>query len=157
MRKFVGVLVLFVLINIVVVGSQIIPRLGSYWRLMQIDQQLEAVASQIDVTEKDLEPIMQQVNQIEQQLKPLRIEIESLETDNPNGIPEKIYDAYSTKEDEYNLLIQEYDDVTEKHQPRYEDYSRKVDQYNALVEQRNSLEPENARIWFIMPRPGAFR
>ncbi len=154
--KLVNTILFFIIANVILVGGQKLWHLNDQKRLDEIKTDLEAQLPKIKSLEKELETLEISLDQMESRMNQLDVEIRTIESANPQGIPQAIYFSYSQKVDEYNSLIKQYNTSLTRFKNLYPDYSARVDSYNALVDEANSLAREIGGTWIIIPQISAF-
>lgn len=157
MKKGLVILLLFVMINIVVVGGQKLAHLGDSSRLNEIRQVLDKERPEIDSLENELGIEAARIDQAKTRLLELDSEINAFESKYPKGIPKRLHKTYNQKVNEYNSMIAPYEDKIQQYNIILNDYNTRVDSYNSLVDEAKALSAKIGTTWYIVPRGNPFR
>lgn len=156
MRKFLSVIVVFVIANAILIGIQRLPHLEDQRHLDQLKQQLDVERPEIEEMENRLRTLSANFDQMEQRLLGLKSDIRATEAKFPSGIPSQIYPGYSRQVDEYNAGVVLHETYIEEFESLYPQYSARVDQFNSLIGEAKALSDKIGSTWILIPNLKAF-
>ena len=151
--RLLGVIVVYGLLNVILVGGHWLWHYKDNKRRDQVKAQLGFERPRIQAIQIRLEGLTRNLDESKTQIEGLESEIHSTEGANPLGIPENIYDSYSRTVQYHNALVTEHNQKVIQQNLLYEDYSSRINQYNALVEEGNSLGKKIGGTWYVIPMP----
>jgi chromosome segregation ATPase len=136
----VGIALIYVILNVFVVGGQKLYHHDDQARLDSLKSELKEQKATIDNDESEL-------TSKEDDLSSLKEEVETYESDYPDGVPEEYYDEYRQKVNDYNSQLTDYKD-------QYSTYQNELGSYNEKVKEANALAKKIGSTWYIVPVPG---
>ncbi len=149
----IGVLLVYGVINLVLVGGQNALHAGDQARLDEIKKQLEVEKTQISSLEANLSSLGQTLDSYEARISDLKSHIRAIEVSYPNGAPSAVYADYQRMLAEHNSMIAPYNSNLSQFKAMYADYSSRVDRYNTKVDEANALAKKIGSTWVVVPVP----
>jgi len=152
-RKLIIIAVLFGVLNIVLIGSQMVWHGHLQQKLDRTEQELEIEYREILENGDELNRLLQGINDSESRIASLESRIEALEDRYTSGMPPGAYDRYSNLVDERNALALTYNNSLARYNNLSTEYSTRIDNYNSRVEEAIILEKRIATTWYLVPIP----
>jgi len=149
----ISVVLVYVVINIFLVGGQKLWHYGDQKRLDELKEILNTEKVNIESLEKELKNMEQCLDTYTIRINKLKSDIQLIENRYPRGIPSNIYNNYIQLINDYNSLVDTYNSTLNKYNSKYEDYSHQIDKYNAMVVEANNLAKKIGTTWYVVPVP----
>lgn len=145
--------VLFVALNLILVGAQELWHRGDNAKLDLLKMQLKSEREIIGSAETKLEGLEASVKRLESEASDLNGSIGRLETQYPQGVPSALYAAYERSVSDYNRLVGQRSAALATYSATYDNYSAQLDAYNEKVKAANALAERVGGTWYVVPIP----
>jgi hypothetical protein len=152
-----GVVVFYVVVNLVLVGGQELYHHQDQVTLDSMERVLETERADIHRAAMELQALSGAVDSTEIEISRLKSSITGIENRYPAGIPTTLYAGYSRDVDRHNTLARAHNASLAQYEALYAAYSARVDGFNSMVDSANALAKSIGGTWYIVPVPGPRR
>jgi chromosome segregation ATPase len=148
-----GTIVVYLILNVVLVGGQKLWHSKDQERLDAVMAILNRESPIIDSAQADLAIRLEDLNQSSAAIDQAKAALEALDRRYPNGMPNSVVARYNADVARLDPKVAEHNEHVAVYESMRVALENRIDEYNELVQEANALIEKIGPTWYVVPVP----